>query len=314
VDKGLSTKFVMPRTLFLSAALLGLACGGSSEQTCLPGQQYECACSGDETGFQTCDASGEAFSECDCGVGASSAGGAATGGVGGGGAPDPALQWDCLEGFQPPPLGRSVIHRLRFEGAFSGSAPPSGIAQLCNILDAECAAPIHVNTLGANGAFEIEVGPSFDGYLAVEASGFLDSFVLLPRPVTIPQVERTIPLFSESDLASAAGRAGIDLDPDSTTALVLATNCFDQPAVGVDIESDVAMIYGAVPFYLTAAGFDFEATETDGAGRGGFLNIRPEPMGFELKIAGTRDGIGRTTAPLRLDGVNYVLLGPTADE
>jgi hypothetical protein len=76
--------------LSLAFLILG-ACGGSTESVCVPGQQYECACAGDETGFQTCDAAGEAFSECDCpepepsGGGGGGGGGAGEAGAGAGG-------------------------------------------------------------------------------------------------------------------------------------------------------------------------------------------------------------------------------------
>jgi hypothetical protein len=240
------------------------------------------------------------------------AGGTGAGPGSGGSAPDP--RWDCIADFMPPETGATVEHLYRFEDALTEAVPTNLEVKVCQILDNTCATPIETPMADSNGLVTLELSASFDGYLAVTADGLMNSFVLLQKPVKIPQSEKVIRMASEMVLSSLAENQGADYDPTKGVTIVLASNCLDERAANVTIFSQQAVDGSAVPFYFQDAIPILDATETDEQGAGGFINLPTTFIDYVTRRADTGEDIGSAAMLARAGSITYVPIGPTVKE
>jgi hypothetical protein len=239
----------------------------------------------------------------------SSSGGAGGGPGTGGAAPDP--RWDCLADFVPPEPGATIEHFYRFEDALTEAVPVNLEIKLCQILDNLCATPLDMPSPDANGALAMTLSSSFDGYLAVTADGLMNSYVLLQKPVTIPQSEKVIRMASEMVLSSLAENQGADYDPTKGVTIVLASNCLDERAANVKIASEQADDGGATSFYFQDEIPVLGATETDEQGAGGYINLPTTFIDYVTRRADTDQRIGSARMLARAGAITYVPIGPT---
>jgi hypothetical protein len=240
------------------------------------------------------------------------AGGSGAGPGTGGSEPDP--RWDCIKNFVPPETGAMVEHFYRFEDALTEGVPMNLDVKLCQILDNTCATPIDTPTPDANGAVALSLSSSFDGYLTVTADGLMTAYVLLQKPVKIPQTEKVIRMASEMVLSSLAENQGADYDPLKGVTIVLASNCLDERAAGVKIFSQQAVDGDATPFYFQDEIPLLDATETDEQGAGGFINLPATFIDYVTRRGDTDEEIGTARMLARAGAITYLPIGPTVKE
>jgi hypothetical protein len=245
---------------------------------------------------------------------------ASTGGAGGSGAgpgtggstPDP--RWDCIADFTPPETGETVEHFYRFEDALTEAVPVNLDITLCQILDNTCATPLDTPAADANGALALTLSASQEAYLTVTADGLMPAYVLLQKPVKIPQTEKVIRMASEMVLSSLAENQGADYDPTKGVTIVLASNCLDERAAGVKIFSQQATDGGATSFYFQDEIPILDATETDEQGAGGFINLPTTFIDYVIRRADTDEEIGSAQMLARAGSITYLPIGPTVKE
>ncbi len=251
------------------------------------------------------------------GTGAVGGGGNGGGGEGGtGGAPDP--RWACLPDFEEPEPEGNLVHSYKFENALDPETPVANLEiKLCALLDLDCATPIDMPVADSNGEVEISLAPNVDRYLAVTADGLMPAFVLLQKPVVIPQTQKVIRMASEAVLTSLAEAQGASYDPLKGVTIVLAVDCNDDRAEGVTIHSAQAEGDPDVePFYFFNDIPDINATETDVQGAGGYLNLPIGLIDYTTKYGtegSTLPGtvIGSASFRARAGAITYVPIGPT---
>ncbi len=251
-------------------------------------------------------------------AGGGGSGGQGAGGSGGDGGSPVDPRWACVEGFQEPEPEGDLIHLYKFESAVDPETPLQNLQiKLCQIFEPDCETVIDMPVADATGAVELSLSPSFDGYLSVTADGLMPSFVLLQKPVVIPQTQKVIRMASQAVLTSLAAAQGATYDPMKGVTIVLAVDCSDERAPGVTIHSAQADADpDATPFYFKNDIPDISATETDEQGAGGYLNLPIELIVYTIKfgtegntLTGTE--IGSATFTARAGAITYVPVGPT---
>ncbi len=234
------------------------------------------------------------------------------GGEGGQGGVDP--QWDCIPGFQPPmPVsGEPVSYHYRIELATSAGDPPPGLTvQLCALLDVACANPLPLDPPDATGSVFFELPYGQVAYLDIDATELMPSRAYLPiPPVVLPPKEKVIRVVRTNEFNAIVISSGQTYDPTRGVAIMLTQNCDDDRAAGVTLET--ASADGTtIPYYFAGQLPNFEVTQTDGQGAGGWVNLPVTTVQATARRASNGQLIGTASFASRPGGISYVPIGPS---
>lgn len=238
--------------------------------------------------------------------------GGAGGGTGGSGSGGEDPRWGCLGSFEAPVPEDTVVYPFRIELATSAGNPPPGLSiRLCPILDVDCQSPVEgIDQPDENGDVSLELAPSFKGFIEVTATDLMPTLVFLPRLVVLPPKRQIIRVVREVEFAAIVSSSGQEFDPTRGVAILLTEDCQQERAGGVKLTTASAD-EATIPFYFKGLLPDFDATQSDEEGAGGWVNL---PVGFlsaEARLAATDEFIGVATFDSRPNTLSYVPIGPT---
>lgn len=231
-----------------------------------------------------------------------------------GGEDDP--RWACLGSFEEPEPDpdSTIVYPFRIELATSAGNPPDELAiRLCATLDTLCASPIDdAPQPDEDGAFELELAPSFQGFFEVTATDLMPTIVFLPRLVVLPPTQQVIRVVRVTEFNAIVTSSGQDYDETRGTAIVLTEDCQQERVAGV-VLSTANADENTIPYYFKGLIPDFDATQTDDQAAGGWVNL---PTGFitaEARRVETDQFIGIAGFQSRAGTLSYVPIGPTPE-
>ena len=242
-------------------------------------------------------------------------GGSNEGGAGGSPPVDP--NWECLDSFMPPdPGGSTVIHSFKFVLAIDEQHIPMNLSvDVCSSTDIGCLSPQEANLVpDAEGKLDVELDVGqLNVFLKVTSDETMPTTVFLQAPVKIPQSEKVIRMVSQATIEVLAEQAANEeWDPTRSSLVVTTSNCLDERATGVRVES-MDGDANTVPFYFADGFPNPDATETDAQGAAGFLNMPVGPATVKIYRAATDEFIGTGTYIAQAGVLSYLPIGPTED-
>lgn len=183
-------------------------------------------------------------------------------------------------------------------------------AKLCGKLDLDCAAPLSTMKTGADGVVAFDVAPLFDGYVQLNRDGYDPTLMFLPA-VTESVSLGEFPYTVSSAAAFLGTQLGKPLLPEAGRVLTTITGCDKELASGVSLEGE-NMGADAAVFYAVDGFPSFSATETDGSGFAGFVNVAPGSITLNASIGGGRR-VGRAAIFVRAQYVSIRRIQPWTD-
>jgi hypothetical protein len=162
------------------------------------------------------------------------------------------------------------------------------------------------------GLVTLSVPQGFDGFVKITGPEIMDSRVFVGRPIVTPPTTKEVQLLRPFDYSTLAAFAGLTIDPDRGSAILLAIHCGGENASGVRFESASADSESQ-EFYLInqAPTAPPTATETDVDGFGGFFNL-PAGAAIARSFRAKDDVyIGESSFQVIANTISYVQIAPT---
>lgn len=189
--------------------------------------------------------------------------------------PPPPADWACLSDPPPsaPPATERFIVKSRAQEIVPARGVPGASVKVCAKLDRNCESPQGpIVITDDNGDFEVEVVGNFSGYLQLEK----DSWVTV-RYFFYPNVREnwnlaSIQMVTKVALPGLVAYLQAPAALDRGIFLISAWNCLNQAASDVVFETSTRDD-ATKTFYARGTLPNPDATQTDSAGYGGFVNV-----------------------------------------
>jgi hypothetical protein len=188
-----------------------------------------------------------------------------------------APKWACLEHppTTPPATGPNITLTYTFLD-YVTLLPLAGLkVRACRATDVSCeSTPLLADAVLTDVAGQAVLSlasNSFDGYVEVSGPGY--GPVLEHHPALTRDFVAPITLIPSSTMLQSFANAIAPLDPSLGMLIVTVRDCNGDPPAGVRLAIQPA---GGVPFYFTAhvPSASATATDDDGYGSGGFVNVK----------------------------------------
>ena len=221
--------------------------------------------------------------------------------------------WSCVGDVTWPAAGPPVTLSLKTVDMSKNSVTPD-VVRACNKLDLTCATPTATDFQYFDGVVTLQVPGGFDGFIEVTATGWLDGLVTPSRPMTEDYDFGEFVLMRSEDLAliAALGGVGVDINPDAGHGFILALDCQNDIASGVELTVDKQQS-DTVGWYLNGGLPSADETETSADGQGGFINLPPGIRIFQGTIAEKDIVYSTVSTVVRASTITYIDMPPTPD-
>jgi hypothetical protein len=228
--------------------------------------------------------------------------------------PDPSRQLDVL---------------MRFTDFVAGAPVLNANVRLCGVADPECAKPRTIEGGGSVDAGEeggtgwvvpsdaghvtAKVEYGFDGFFEVLSPSYAPTYRFTTPPLRQPSTIFDQLVFTTGEVRFIAetmfGQGALE-DKQHGLVFVFARDCFQNPIGGASFRT-TALDPLLKQFVIVNSTPSIDETKSDGAGRGGFLNV---PEGIHTFIAFYEDGtkkLGSARAFVRAGSVTTVGIAPS---
>jgi hypothetical protein len=189
----------------------------------------------------------------------------------------------------------------------SGSWLPRVSVRPCDLLDPDCAnAPRPVLTSDA-GTAAFELTGAFTGFFDLHRSDLVPA-TLYPGNLLAGQTTATFPAYgirpAELEAIAKTTDVSLELDAGVGHALVTIYDCQDHQAAGVLLayENQGA---SAIPFYFDDGLPNPAATQTDGYGLGGAINVQVGTLTVTATLATSGTRVGTTSFDVRPGALTF---------
>ncbi len=225
---------------------------------------------------------------------------------------DPDLQVDVkmqvMDAIQPSTAAGAVDGGSDLD-TVTGAWLPGVSVRVCAVLDPDCQnAPKAVLTSEA-GIAEFDLTGDFAGFFDLRRSDLVPA-TLYPGHLLAGQKTASVPAYgirptAFQDLAMSAGTTVIlGADAGVGHAVVTIYDCQDHQAQGVSLTyspSDPR----AVPFYFNGGLPSADATETDGYGLAGIVNVQTGTLMVKATLAANMTPVGSATFDVRPGALTF---------
>jgi len=187
------------------------------------------------------------------------------------------IGWECLADPEPlPKLDGMFVYQGRTV-LIGATAPPADTSiRLCHSIDVRCDNPVEEHIAFDDlGVFEVEISGGFEGYFEITSDITMPLMLWVRGPVTADQPLTAITQLVPPTIVDILNtEAGVETDPERGVVVLLASNCADEAAAGVQFSLEPTDAQ-TVEFYTEDALPRPGAGTTDISGLGGFVNVRP---------------------------------------
>jgi hypothetical protein len=228
----------------------------------------------------------------------------------------PTLDWSCVGSVVVPTPTETSVEFTGTAIDYMTSAPLSGATvKVCEATDLACATPLDTATTDAAGQATVTVPfgtTGFAGYFDVQQTGYLPMLRWIYPPMTaLPVVDaRVVLVMDTATVGMLAAVLGATADPARGHLVVSALDCANARAAGVEAEVDTAD-GSTTSFYIAGSLPSATATETDGTGTAGWLNLPTGPAVITLRRADTGATVAQATVGIRAGAASAIVLSPT---
>jgi hypothetical protein len=222
--------------------------------------------------------------------------------------PDP--KWSCIGSVMAPVAGSKVTYKAQLLDLITGNPVTDGVtAKLCNKLDPPCATPLGTVMPDSMGWISASVAPTFEGYFEVSDASMTYLPTLLFMDLVAGAHNTDILLIPVSAEMGLSTNAGVPLDPTAGLVLVRTADCTGLRSAGVSVSLSPPAT--ETRFYLINNTPLTSATETDGSGNAGFVNVAAGSVALTGAVAASGEELGKVTTLVRAGTMSYQILRPT---
>ncbi|HKP58419.1 MAG TPA: hypothetical protein VJV78_16955 [Polyangiales bacterium] len=230
--------------------------------------------------------------------------------------PPLAPRWQCAreepKGFVQDP-NKKIKLRMDVVDVLMMKVPEGLHAMACTPGDVDCERPIASDVKPAGDGFmEFELPLGFEGFVKVEAPGYVPGLSYDNRPYTESVTTSGPAIIQPGALSVIASASGTMSDASLGLAFLEVRDCFDAAGEGVSFEP----LGGNMPFYFNGALPARDLTMTSisnqlGANRepravGGFSDIKPGFTTFKAVVPETREVLSSVTVVIKSGYITYV--------
>lgn len=207
----------------------------------------------------------------------------------------PGEDWRCLEGadLREGPARSTIASaatRVVYSGQIldlsTGAIYPDIQVRACGIADIDCTAPVADGlSVDGSGWVDIPLFEGFTGFFEFRSAAILDTLFFVNERVEQP-TRNDFPFIVVSRASVPPLLQFVGITPQANTGFLAlrARDCNDDTAPGVTFTLEAGE---GAPFYFVGDLPTGDATATDSAGIGGYVNM---PAGRALISATTSDG------------------------
>lgn len=211
--------------------------------------------------------------------------------------------WSCLRELRAESMvvrdntnAARLVQSVQVLTLREGTVPPQSVVRACAQRDLTCDNPLTASLpVDAQGWVDMPLFDGFDGYLEVTSPSTVPMMLFYQEPLRGTSRTDGEPLAQLEVPVLAQLSAALGAPQESTLGLLIlrAFDCNGDGAPGVRFTVDKP----AVPYYFVAGLPSSMATETDGSGLGGFLNV---PIGITVVDGSLSSGEADFTLPRTL--------------
>jgi hypothetical protein len=186
-----------------------------------------------------------------------------------------------------------LVQSIQVLSLVAGTVPRGATVRGCAQRDLSCVTPLtEALPVDEEGWVDVPLYDGFDGYIEVTAPNNMPVMHFYQEPLRSMSRIDSVPLglVELPVLAQLTGALGTPQNSDFALLALRAFDCQGDPAPGVRFTVDKP----TVPFYFVAGLPSSQATETDGDGLGGFINV---PIGITVVDASLSSGEVDFTQP-----------------
>ncbi len=231
----------------------------------------------------------------------------------------------------PPPIpdpSRQIDVLMRFTDFTAGAPVTNASVRLCGVADPTCGKPRDLQADGPSdagpeagagwvvptdaGQVTAKVEYGFDGFFEVLSPAYAPTYRFTAPPLRAASTTFDQLVFTTGEVRFIAeltfGQGA--LSPEHGLVFVFARDCFQNPVGGASFRT-TALDPLLKPFVIINSTPSADETNSDGAGRGGFLNV---PEGIHTFIAFFENGtkkLGSARAFVRKGAVTTVGIAPS---
>lgn len=165
-------------------------------------------------------------------------------------------KWGCIGHVDPPMPGSMVTAGAKILDLVSTEPVKNFTAKLCSKYDPQCSSPLSPPKLAADGSATVTVASDFQGYLDVQAPGYLPALVFLD--LTAIATNPVILLLPTAVIDNLAMGAKVLRDPAAGIVLGRTVDCEYKPSAGVSVSIFPSTTETA--FYVIGSGVSPGAT------------------------------------------------------
>ena len=225
-------------------------------------------------------------------------------------------RWACLR-QEPkdfiPDTNKTLKLRMDVVDVVTLKVPEGLVASACTPGDVECTRPVAQGVKpGSDGFMEFELPYGFEGFVKVEAPGYVPSLSYDSKPYTASFTTSGPAIITPTVLKVISDNSGMSSDPNNAMAFLEVRDCNDSAAEGVQLDP----IGDNSPFYFEGAlpSRDLKVTAISnqlGAGRearalGGFSDLKPGYTTFQARLPDSGDLVSRITVQIKSGHITYV--------
>jgi hypothetical protein len=191
--------------------------------------------------------------------------------------------------------------------------PVPGVpARVCRKLDVDCSDPLNIDLKSDDkGRLAVPLPAGFDGYVEIKAPGYMTALYFFYPPVVADREINFLPLLRPEVFNAFVIMSGKPLIPERGHVMLGAYDCQGTPAEGLRFGSTDGDDSTA-PFYLVKRFPSVTVTATDGAGRGGIINLPARSVTVTGHNASDRT-VSKVSLLLRPGALTYTTMVPTPE-
>jgi hypothetical protein len=224
--------------------------------------------------------------------------------------------WTCVGSVVvPTPTETSVEFTGTIVDYMTDSPLEGATVNVCAHDDLACATPLDTTTTDAagQGTVTVPLGTTgFAGFFDVQRADYLPMLRWIYPPMAEPPAvgAGVQPMMSTATVGMMAALLGTTIDSARGELVVTALDCALLRAAGVSGEVDTAD-GSTMSFYIAGSLPSATATETDGSGTAGWINLPAGPAVITLRRVDTGATVAQATIGIRAGAASAIVLSPT---
>jgi len=220
-------------------------------------------------------------------------------------------RWRCLDEPAAPPTGTGPFHvTFHLTDVLKGEAQVGVTATLCKKLDVDCELPVgSPGSSDAEGNVAFDVDKGFNGYVSFARADVTPGLFFFDGAVDRDLLALPVQVLTPPIVDALTKTAGSPQMPDRGVVLLSTFDCKSAGAPGVSYAAQ-GLDGTALAFYSIGGLPTANASATDSAGYGGFVNVLPGTIAITATVNETHRDLETISLIVRAGTITYSRLVP----